>query len=268
MGGRIQRTPILAQILELDSTRPQQPRSMHLTLRFFAALRERAGTDELSLSDLPQPLDVAGLKAVLHERNPELGDLGHVRGVVGDRYVPDDTPLEEGDVVALLPPVSGGSGAALDPYDRGVFEVSAAALDAGGAWRRVAHPACGAVCVFTGTTRERNRGEDVVRLDYEAFEELAAAEMGRIFEECRARFVPDGGESAAEPAERCLRMLCLHRTGSVAIGEPSVVVAVASPHRDTAFAACRHLIDELKARVPLWKKEIYADGHHWINDRS
>ena len=63
-------------------------------------------------------------------------------------------------------------------------------------------------------------------------------------------------------------MLTLHRTGTVGVGEPSVVIAVASPHRDAAFSACRFLIDELKARVPLWKKELYEGGHHWIGDRS
>ena len=63
-------------------------------------------------------------------------------------------------------------------------------------------------------------------------------------------------------------MLTVHRTGTVGVGEPSIVIAVASPHRDAAFAAARFLIDELKARVPLWKKEVYAGGHHWIGDRS
>ena len=65
-----------------------------------------------------------------------------------------------------------------------------------------------------------------------------------------------------------LRMLCQHRTGDVAVGEASVVVAVASPHRDPAFRACRFLIDELKASLPVWKKEFYSDGEHWIGDRS
>ena len=115
---------------------------------------------------------------------------------------------------------------------------------------------------FTGLTRDSNRGQEVVRLDYEAFAEMAGTEMEQIFAECRARVGAEG-----EP-ERRLRMLVLHRTGTVGVGEPSVVVAVASPHRDAAFEAGRFLIDELKTRVPLWKKELYGDGHHWINDRS
>jgi molybdopterin synthase catalytic subunit len=196
-----------------------------------------------------------------------------VRGVLGTRYVPEDTALEDGAVVCLLPPVSGGSDgpetpSSPDTLEAGLFEIHDSPLDPGGAWRRVSHPSCGAVCVFTGTTRERNRGEDVVRLDYEAFGEMAGAEMERIFEECLARFGPPAGEGDEPDVERRLRMLCLHRTGAVDVGEPSVVIAVASPHRDAAFRACRFLLDELKARVPLWKKEIYAGGHHWINDRS
>jgi len=167
-----------------------------------------------------------------------------------------------------------------------VFEISAEPLDPASVQRRVTHASCGAVVLFTGVTRETNRGKDVTRLDYEAFAAMAGAEMGRIFEETRERFGPGsaasgdganggvGGVDAAlepaalEPGALALRMLCQHRTGTVGVGEPSVVIGVASPHRDAAFRAARHLIDELKARVPLWKKEVYGAGHHWIGDRS
>jgi molybdopterin synthase catalytic subunit len=227
--------------------------TMHITVRLFAGLRERAGADEIHLADLPEPLDVAGLKRELGARRPELGPLGFVRGVVGTEYVPDRTALADGDEVALLPPVSGGSA----DLARGVFEISAAPIDPAACQQRVEHPACGAVVLFTGVTRETNRGKDVTRLDYEAFEAMAGAEMGRIFARARALHAE---------AER--RMLAGHRTGTVGVGEPSVAIAVASPHRDAAFEVARFLIDELKKSVPLWKKEIYADGHHWINDRS
>ncbi|MCZ6598976.1 MAG: molybdenum cofactor biosynthesis protein MoaE [Planctomycetota bacterium] len=247
---------------------------MRLKILLFAILRERAGSDELELDDLPEPLDVAGLKRELESRRPELGSLAHVRGVVGTSYVPDDTPLESGTEVALLPPVSGGSGptdrTSDEDLERGVFEIHAASLDPEDARRRVAHPACGAVLVFSGMTRDTNRGEDVMRLDYEAFREMAGSEMDRIYSECRARFGPESvdPDSGRAPADRTLRMLTLHRTGTVEVGEASVVIAVASPHRDAVFHACRFLIDELKARVPLWKKEVYSGGHHWIGDRS
>jgi molybdopterin synthase catalytic subunit len=235
---------------------------MDLTVRLFASLRERAGCERLVLCGVPPGLDVAGAKRLLAERHPELGSLEAVRGVLGTSYVPDGAVVREGDELALLPPVSGGSGE--DPeraLARGVFELQAEPLDPSAAQRRVEHPSCGAVVLFTGNARERNRERDVVRLDYESFAAMAAREMDHIFEDCRARIAGDDERHA-------LRMLVLHRTGSVAVGEPAVVVAVASPHRDAAFQAARFLIDELKARVPLWKREVYSDGHHWIGERS
>ena len=99
-----------------------------------------------------------------------------------------------------------------------------------------------------------------MRLEYEAFEEMTAPEMARIFARCRAK--------VATAPDRELRMLCQHRVGAVEVGEPSVVIAVASPHRDGAFEACRFLIDELKRSMPIWKKEVYADGQQWVGDRS
>lgn len=237
---------------------------MRLSVRLFAVLRERAGVDELDL-DLPgvDALDVAGLKRHLADAHPELGDLTAVSGVLGTAYVPDDTPLDDGGRVALLPPVSGGSGE--DPYPLGVFELAADPLDAAAMTARVAHPSCGAVVTFQGMTRDRNRGQDVTRLDYEAFHEMAGPEMARIFERCLA---DHGPASAGGDPELALRMLCVHRTGVVPVGEPSVLVVVASPHRDAAFGAARFLIDQLKLSLPVWKKEHYADGHHWIGDRS
>ena len=93
---------------------------------------------------------------------------------------------------------------------------------------------------------------------------MAGPEMRRIFDDCRAQH---GDPDGAHP-ERALRMLCAHRIGPVEVGQPSVVIAVASPHRKEAFDAARQLIDELKLRLPVWKKEVYGDGHHWIGDRS
>ena len=243
---------------------------MRITIRLHASLRERAGVEALELEGLPEGLDVGGAKAELEARRPELGPLGHVRGVLDNAYVPDATVLGAGAELHLLPPVSGGAPTEDQWLERGRFELSAGPLDVAGCLARVQDPRCGAAVVFTGSTRTRNRGQDVERLDYEAFEAMAGPEMERIFADCRARFGPDGTEDPAAPAPegRLLRMLCVHRTGTVGLGEPSVVVAVASPHRDAAFRACRFLIDELKGRLPVWKKEHYRDGAHWIGDRS
>ncbi len=240
---------------------------MRVVVRLFAGLRERAGTERLVVLDLPEPLDVARLRAIVAERWPELGGLEGVRGVVGTRWVADDTPLEDGAEVSLLPPVSGGSGRD-EALARGVFEVRAEPLDPLEVQRRLAHPSCGAIVLFTGTTRATSRGRAVERLDYEAFAAMAGAEMERVFAECRAAHGPPAAPAGDDPAQHELAMLVLHRTGTVGVGEPSVVIGVASPHRDAAFRACRFLIDELKARVPLWKKEVYGDGHAWIGERS
>ncbi|MDP6540167.1 MAG: molybdenum cofactor biosynthesis protein MoaE [Planctomycetota bacterium] len=239
---------------------------MRLTVQLFADLRERAGSETLVVEDLPDGLDLAGLKETLESRYPELGPLGHVAGVIGTEYVPDATELEPGVRVALLPPVSGGAPTEDELLSAGVFELCAEPLDPESLRRRVAHPSCGAVVVFCGDVRDRNLGREVERLEYEAFERMAGPQMERIFAACREH----GG--ASDPAaddgasERALRMVCVHRTGPVEIGETSVVVAVASPHRDAAFVAARFLIDELKRSLPVWKKEFTADGGAWIGE--
>jgi molybdopterin synthase catalytic subunit len=236
---------------------------MDLKVQLFAALRARAGASTLELRGLPDDLDVAALKRELARAHPELGSLEHVRGVIGTSYVRDDARVPAGEVVSLLPPVSGGAANADsdEALGRGVFELCADALDAASASARVAHDSCGAICTFVGATREHSRGQRVVRLEYEAFEAMTGPEMARIFERCRTELGADSGA-------RALRMLCQHRVGVVGVGEPSVVISVTSPHRDLAFRACRFLIDELKASLPVWKKEVYEGGEHWVGDRS
>ncbi|MEZ5976619.1 MAG: molybdenum cofactor biosynthesis protein MoaE [Planctomycetota bacterium] len=235
---------------------------MRCRVELFAGLRERAGTASLEVDGLPERATVADLKRALERARPDIGGLTHVRAVLGTNYVDDGAALADGAVVHLLPPVSGGA----DAYEAGVFELRADALDPGDALRRVGHPACGGSVVFVGTTRERNRERDVTRLDYEAFGEMCGPEMARLFERCLAEHGPPSAADASAADELRLRMLVQHRTGVVDVGEPSVVVAVASPHRDAAFRAARFLIDELKASLPVWKKECYGDGHHWIGE--
>lgn len=230
---------------------------MRLSVRLWAALRERAGADAIVV-DLPG--ETAGVReflAAVEAQHPRLGPLEHVALVAGTDYVRGERTIRADDELALLPPVSGGEGGDDELLARGLFALVSSPLDAAEFVRKVGHPSCGAVCSFVGHTRDTNRGLRVVRLEYEAFEAMTGPEMARIFERARA----------AQP-ESVLRMAVAHRTGVVGVGEPSVVVAVASPHRDAAFLCCRFLIDELKRSLPVWKKEIYADGHHWIGDRS
>jgi molybdopterin synthase catalytic subunit len=116
-------------------------------------------------------------------------------------------------------------------------------------------PQDGALCLFVGVVRNENGGRPVLRLEYEAYEEMALPLMAEIEAEVRGRWP-------------VTEVRLVHRLGPLAIGEASVAVAVASPHRAEAFAACRHAIDTLKARVPIWKKEFYADGSLWLQNQD
>lgn len=112
-------------------------------------------------------------------------------------------------------------------------------------------PTDGALCLFVGVVRNHNAGRPVVYLEYEAYEEMALAQMEALEDETRKRWLISG-------------VRIVHRLGRIEIGEASVAVAVASAHRAEAFEACRHAIDTLKRTAPIWKKEFYADGAVWL----
>jgi molybdopterin synthase catalytic subunit len=112
-------------------------------------------------------------------------------------------------------------------------------------------PADGAVCVFYGVVREDSRSRKVRYLEYDAYPEMAEKKLREIVAEVRARW----------PEQRAA---VVHRTGTLGIGEASVIIAVASPHRGESFEACRYLIDRVKQEVPIWKKEVFTDGEEWI----
>jgi molybdopterin synthase catalytic subunit len=127
-------------------------------------------------------------------------------------------------------------------------------LDTAAAARFVTGPAAGGIDIFLGTTRAETspNGKALLALDYEAYPQMALEQMRELARQARALWP-------------VLKLALLHRTGRVEIGEPSVLIAVSTPHRAEAFAACRWLIDTLKAQVPLWKKEVWADGStSWV----
>jgi molybdopterin synthase catalytic subunit len=128
-----------------------------------------------------------------------------------------------------------------------VFSLVTMPIDAVALRLKLEHPAAGAVCVFEGVVRNHNEGRGVQGLHYEAYDELALREGARILDETRARFP-------------LLAIVAVHRLGPLAIGELAVWVGMAAAHREAAFAACRHAIDEIKQRVPIWKREHYLDG--------
>lgn len=212
---------------------------MRVAIRLFAGLRELAGKRAAEI-DLPDGSTAADIWSALDLGTEPPGLLL----AVNKRYVPRDTVLVEGDEVALIPPVSGGA-----------FRLSEEPLSLEDAVREVASDDAGAIATFTGTTRARSRGRDVVRLEYEAYEGMAEAEMERITADLKAR-------------HSLIDVAIHHRVGVVGIGETSVVIAVSSAHRADALAACAEAIDTLKGTVPLWKKEIYVGGEEWIGQGS
>ena len=133
------------------------------------------------------------------------------------------------------------------------FEITAQAIDPDVFRQRLLDPACGAYVQFDGWVRNHNEGQRVLRLEYEVYEPLAVKEGQGIIDEAIERF---GVNNAC----------CVHRSGLLQITDLAVIVAVSSPHRDAAFQACRYIIDETKARLPIWKKEHYENGEaEWVN---
>ena len=210
---------------------------VRVTVRLFAGLRERAGTGRLELDGVERVSDVW--------RELDLGDEPPgLLYAVNREYVEQSHELRDGDEVAVIPPVSGGA-----------FLISAEPLDVSAVVAEATSEDAGAVATFVGTVRRRSRGREVVRLEYEAFEEMAEPMLRRLADELTAK------HGLSEVAIH-------HRVGGVEIGEASVVIAVSAPHRAAALDACREAIDTLKETIPLWKKEIYADGEEWIGRGS
>jgi molybdopterin synthase catalytic subunit len=212
---------------------------MQVSIRLFAGLRERAGTGARTL----ELADGATLRDVWPALS--LGDEpAGLLYAVNKRYANGDTPLAEGDEVALIPPVSGGD-----------FRLSAEPLSLDGVVREVQRDEAGAVATFLGTVRNRSRDRNVLYLEYEAYEGMAEEMMAELARELTER-------------HELLAVAIHHRVGRVEIGEPSVAIAVSSPHRAAALAACKEAIDTLKGTVPLWKKEVYEGGEEWIGQGS
>jgi molybdopterin synthase catalytic subunit len=133
------------------------------------------------------------------------------------------------------------------------FALQDSPIDTGIARRRLTDPECGAFATFEGWVRNRNEGKDVLRLEYEAYGPLAQKEGERVLAEAMRKF-------------DIRHAVCVHRTGVLEISDLAVWVGVSAPHRDAAFRACRYIIDEIKHRLPVWKKEYYADGDaQWVN---
>jgi molybdopterin synthase catalytic subunit len=207
-----------------------------VTVRLFAGLREQAGwsSREVSAVTVADVWPALGLgdepEGLLYAVNREYAERGQ--------------ELQDGDEVALIPPVSGGA-----------FRVTEEPLSLEAVVAEVADERAGGIATFSGTVRKQSRGREVTHLEYEAYTEMAEDVMTQL------------GAGLLDRYELCA-VAIHHRVGRLEIGEPSVVIGVSAPHRQAALEACREAIDTLKETVPLWKKEVYEGGEEWIGRGS
>jgi MoaE-MoaD fusion protein len=213
---------------------------VEVDVRYFAIIGEIVGRSA-ERREAPEGATVEDIFSQLVRENPRLERMRPVTMLmVNKEYVSHDHELHDGDELALIPPVSGGSTAAA-PWVR----VSAEPLSLDALAARVRDPRAGAVVTFSGVTRE------VERLEYEAYAEMAEERMAAIAAEALARH---GLRAAAVE----------HRIGEVPLSDPSVIVAVSAAHRGEAFAGAREIIDRVKAEAPIWKKEIEGGEERWV----
>ena len=222
---------------------------MRVLVRLFASYREAAGRGHFDL-ELPSGATVRDAIARITAEHPLIAEGRQVVIARNREYVTGEAPLGDGDELALIPPVSGG-----DARTLAAIAVTAAPLSVDDALALVRDDAFGGVVVFLGTVRSHSRGKRIIRLEYEAYAEMAETKMREIGD----RLVREHGP---------LRIAIHHRVGDLAVGDVAVIVATAAPHRDAAFVAARAAIDELKSIVPIWKKEHAEDGAVWIEEHA
>lgn len=223
---------------------------MHVRVRYFARLRDIAGCAE-ELVELTDGETAEALYERLVARHPSLRRLRpHLRVAINLEFEDWTTVICDGDELAFIPPVSGGSAAEEAGNPDGRFFVTRAVLRPDVVEETVRRSSAGALVTFRGVVRDRTGERDVVRLEYDAYVEMALAKLRETAEEAEQRW----------PVWVAIH----HRYGAMGVGEVAVVIAVSSPHRKEAFRACEWVIDTLKEVVPIWKKEISADGAEWI----
>jgi molybdopterin synthase catalytic subunit len=213
---------------------------MQVTTRCFAMLRELAV--ERTAMTLPPGASLADAWDALAAEHPGLvPHRAFVRAARNGAYAAWGTALVDGDEVAFLPPVSGG----------GPSGLTDAPIDVAGLEAAVAGSGHGARVTFVGRARDRSDdGREVLELEYEAYPEMAGSVLAEIVDEAEGRW--DGAAVAV-----------VHRVGVVPLGEAAVAIVTAAPHRSDAYDANRFVIEAIKARLPIWKRERFSDGSEW-----
>jgi MoaE-MoaD fusion protein len=213
---------------------------------FFGILKDAAGKSS-DLLDLPAGASARDVINHYSVQSPALKRvLPSLAVAVNQHYASADTNLEEGDEIALLPPVSGGSESSRH------VSIVRKPIETNTVLKQIKSAEDGAAVVFEGVVRNQTRGRKTLYLDYEAYEEMALRQMETLAEQALRQF-------------QIRDLAIVHRLGRLQIGEISVLIVVASAHRSAAFDACHWLIDTLKRTVPIWKKEYFEDGAVWAD---
>jgi MoaE-MoaD fusion protein len=216
---------------------------MKVKILFFGLAGDLAGRRE-ETAEVPEGESVEGLWRAYQRRYPRLAAIAaSIKIAVNEEFVSPGCALHEGDEIAVMPPVSGGSGTDF-------CRITRERIRAGELADQLKARADGATVVFEGIVREQSHGRRTRYLEYEAYEPMAVRAMEEIGRQARDKFEIDG-------------IGMVHRIGRLEIGETSVAIVVTAPHRGPAFEACRFAIDRLKQTVPIWKKEFFEDGAVW-----
>ncbi|MGH9617892.1 MAG: molybdenum cofactor biosynthesis protein [Acidobacteriaceae bacterium] len=229
---------------------------MRVRVLLFGALKDESAREN-ELMELPERATVEEFLRRFVVTAPKAKKFQQSLAIAVNReYALPTRVLEDGDEIALLPPVSGGCAenisVACDDRGSGWIRLQREAIDADALVAQVKEGESGAVVVFDGIVRNNTRGRRTLYLDYEAYEEMALGQMQSLADDAKQRF-------------GVRRIALVHRLGRLQVGETSVLIAVASAHRAQAFDACRWLIDTLKKTVPIWKKEWFEDGAAWAD---
>jgi len=225
---------------------------MRVQVLFFGVLKDMVGRAE-DLLELQDGATLADVLSHYEQRVPKIREVLHTVALsVNQHYAGPGAVLGEGDEVALLPPVSGGTSASGEGRRAAHVAIVRERIDSQAILERIKRPEDGAAVLFDGVVRNNTRGRQTLFLDYEAYEEMALQQMEDLAAQAIEKF-----------AVRDVALV--HRLGRLEIGETSVLIAVASAHRGPAFEACRWLIDTLKRTVPIWKKEFFVDGAVWAD---
>lgn len=217
---------------------------MRISILYFAVFRERLGRDEEALEIASGATVREAINALAEKHAPIAALRTKFRVAVNQDFVDEDHELSDGDELALIPPVAGGA-------DTRYVKLLGEPLSLDRCVAAVSGPGTGGLVTFTGMVRRQSRGVTVEKLEYEAYGAMAVREMTRLCDEIEAEL--PGVRIAVE-----------HRIGTLVVGDVAVVIAAAAPHRAEAFTACRAMIDRLKDRVPIWKKEFGDDGSTWV----